>query len=97
VARVVQSDLYDSIRQCCSTPSGKAAFSKYTTTLSNVINTAQINATAVLETGSYAAAAPAVPVAKMTGRLLNSAGVKNCKVSMWLLVASCLYRVNCYT
>jgi hypothetical protein len=91
----VQSDLYDSIRQCCSTPSGKAAFSKYTTTtgVSDVIAAAPVNVSAVLETGSYPAAAPAVPVAKMTGRLLNSAGVKNCKVR--LRAASCLYGARC--
>jgi hypothetical protein len=81
VASVVQSDLYDSIKQCCSTPSGRAAFSKYTESLSNVITTAPVNVSAVLEAGSYTAATPVAPVTKMRGRLLNSAGVKNCMVS----------------
>jgi hypothetical protein len=81
VARVVQSDLYDSIKRCCSTPSGRAAFDKYTTTLASIVTAAPVNVTAVLEAGSYTAATPVAPVPKMTGHLLNSAGVKNCKVS----------------
>lgn len=91
IARVVQSDLYDSTKQCCSsTPASTAAFAKYNTNLTEVISTAPINQTAVLETGSYPAATPSTSIPLLTGRLLNSAGVKNCVVSRCLMALLCV-------
>ncbi|KAF6261861.1 hypothetical protein COO60DRAFT_711727 [Scenedesmus sp. NREL 46B-D3] len=82
VARVVQSDLYDSTKQCCSsTPQSASPFTQYTSNLDEVLSSAPVNQTAVLETGSYPAATPSTAIKLMTGHLLNSAGVKNCVVS----------------
>jgi hypothetical protein len=54
---------------------------QYNTNLTEVIATAPVNQTAVLETGSYPADTPTTAIPLLTGRLLNSAGVKNCMVS----------------
>eukprot|EP00882_Tetradesmus_deserticola_P028007 GHRQ01031169.1.p1 GENE.GHRQ01031169.1~~GHRQ01031169.1.p1 ORF type:complete len:693 (+),score=168.67 GHRQ01031169.1:263-2080(+) len=78
-ARVVQSDLYNSTKLCCSsTPQSTAPFTQYTSNLGGVLSSAPVNQTAVLETGSYPAATPSTSIPVMAGRLLNSAGVKNC-------------------
>jgi hypothetical protein len=82
VARVVQSDLHNSIKQCCSTtPVSTAPFAQYTTNLGEIITTAPVNTTAVLESGSFPTEVPTTAIPLLTGRLLNSAGVKNCVVS----------------
>lgn len=77
IAYVAQSNLYNTVLHCCLNQSSSANFDQYTTNLTTVLDGADINDTAVLETGSYTSST----VAQLTGRLLNSAGVKNCVVS----------------
>eukprot|EP00882_Tetradesmus_deserticola_P014624 GHRQ01015557.1.p1 GENE.GHRQ01015557.1~~GHRQ01015557.1.p1 ORF type:complete len:232 (-),score=41.00 GHRQ01015557.1:123-818(-) len=95
-ARVVQSDLYNSTKLCCSsTPQSTAPFMQYTSNLGGVLSSAPVNQTAVLETGSYPAATPSTSSPVMAGRLLNSAGVKNCVVSNVATACCVVLRSQC--
>lgn len=81
LAKVGQTNLVDATRQCCS-GSASNPFAPFTNNLEALIAAATVNvsaiAAAVVTSDGVNFAGP--PAARMSGRLLDNGGVKDCKV-----------------
>lgn len=79
-ARIAEEDLYHAIRDSCSSGSTQD-LDKYKSTVPQLMQSAAVNDTAVLESAQLALDAAYPPAASaLTGGILNCGGVKNCKV-----------------